>query len=31
MCQLIVEDVQKHNKLIEYSDDKTIVVIRRTR
>jgi len=31
ICQLIVEDVQTHNKLIEYSDDKTIVVIRRSR
>ena len=31
ICQLIVEDVQKHNKLIEYSDDKTIVVIRRSK
>ncbi|HUI09620.1 MAG TPA: PP2C family protein-serine/threonine phosphatase [Bacteroidota bacterium] len=31
ICQLIVEDVQKHNKLLEYSDDKTIVVIRRSK
>jgi sigma-B regulation protein RsbU (phosphoserine phosphatase) len=31
ICQLILEDVQKFNKLVEYSDDKTIVVIRRTR
>jgi len=31
ICQLIVEDVQKHNKLIEYSDDKTIVAIRRSK
>jgi len=31
ICQLIIEDVQLHNRLIDYSDDKTIVVIRRSR
>ena len=31
ICQLILEDVQVHNRLVDYSDDKTIVVIRRTR
>jgi len=31
ICQLIMEDVQKYNRLIEYSDDKTLVVIKRTR
>jgi phosphoserine phosphatase RsbU/P len=31
MCQLLIEDVQLHNRLVEYSDDKTIVVIKRTR
>jgi sigma-B regulation protein RsbU (phosphoserine phosphatase) len=31
ICSLILEDVQQHNKLVEYSDDKTIVVIKRTR
>ncbi len=31
ICQLILEDVQIHSKLQEYSDDKTIVVIRRSR
>ncbi len=31
LCQLLIEDVQLHNKLVEYSDDKTIVVIKRTR
>ncbi|MEK9138581.1 MAG: PP2C family protein-serine/threonine phosphatase, partial [Bacteroidota bacterium] len=31
ICQLILEDVQKFNKLVEYSDDKTLVVIKRTR
>ena len=31
ICQLILEDVQIHSKLQEYSDDKTIVVIKRSR
>jgi len=31
ICRLIVEDVQLHNRLVEYSDDKTVVVIKRTR
>lgn len=31
MCQLILEDVQLHNRLVEFSDDKTVVVIKRTR
>lgn len=31
ICQIILEDVQIHNRLIEYSDDKTIVVIKRAR
>jgi sigma-B regulation protein RsbU (phosphoserine phosphatase) len=31
ICQLILEDVQIHNRLIEYSDDKTIVVVKRSR
>jgi len=31
ICQLIVEDVQLHNRLVEYSDDKTLVVVKRTR
>jgi sigma-B regulation protein RsbU (phosphoserine phosphatase) len=31
ICMEIIEDVQTHNRLIEYSDDKTVVVIRRTR
>jgi len=31
ISQLILEDVQKFSKLIEYSDDKTLVVIKRTR
>jgi sigma-B regulation protein RsbU (phosphoserine phosphatase) len=31
ICQLIIEDVQVHNRLIDYSDDKTIVIIRRSR
>jgi len=31
ICQVIVEDVQLHNKLVEYSDDKTIVTIKRAR
>ena len=31
ICQLILEDVQIHNRMIEYSDDKTVVVIKRSR
>ena len=31
ICQFIIEDVQIFSKLIEYSDDKTLVVIKRTR
>jgi serine phosphatase RsbU (regulator of sigma subunit) len=31
ICGLILEEVQQHNKLVEYSDDKTLVVIKRTR
>lgn len=31
ICQLILEDVQVHNRLVDYSDDKTIVVIKRNR
>jgi sigma-B regulation protein RsbU (phosphoserine phosphatase) len=31
ICQLIIEDVQLHNRLVEYSDDKTVVVIKRTK
>ncbi len=31
ICQLIVEDVQLHNRLVEYSDDKTVVVVKRNR
>ena len=31
ISQLILEDVQKFSKLVEYSDDKTLVVIKRTR
>ncbi|HEX9658053.1 MAG TPA: PP2C family protein-serine/threonine phosphatase [Bacteroidota bacterium] len=29
ICTLIVEDVQKYNRMKEYSDDKTVVVIKR--
>jgi phosphoserine phosphatase RsbU/P len=29
ICQLILEDVQIHNRLIDFSDDKTLVVIKR--
>lgn len=29
ICQLILEAVQLHNRLVEYSDDKTLVVIKR--
>lgn len=31
ICQLILEDVQQHNRLVEFSDDKTLVVIKRSR
>jgi serine phosphatase RsbU (regulator of sigma subunit) len=31
ICQLIVEDVQLHNRLVEFSDDKTVVVIKRSK
>jgi serine phosphatase RsbU (regulator of sigma subunit) len=31
ICQLIIEDVQIYNRLKEYSDDKTMVLIKRTR
>ena len=31
ICQFILEDVLKFNKLVEYSDDKTLVVIKRFR
>jgi phosphoserine phosphatase RsbU/P len=31
ICQLILEDVQKYNRLLEFSDDKTLVAIKRTR
>ena len=31
ISQLILEDVQIHNRLVEYSDDKTMVVIKKTR
>ncbi|MGA9115757.1 MAG: PP2C family protein-serine/threonine phosphatase [Bacteroidota bacterium] len=31
ICQLMLEDVQKHNRLTEFSDDKTLVVIKRSR
>jgi phosphoserine phosphatase RsbU/P len=31
ICQVIIEDVQVFSKLIDYSDDKTLVVIKRTR
>jgi serine phosphatase RsbU (regulator of sigma subunit) len=31
ICQIILEDVQKFNRLDEFSDDKTLVVIKRTR
>jgi serine phosphatase RsbU (regulator of sigma subunit) len=29
ICQLILEDVQKHASQTEYSDDKTLIVIKR--
>jgi sigma-B regulation protein RsbU (phosphoserine phosphatase) len=31
ICQLILEDVQVYNRFPEYSDDKTLVVIKRAR
>jgi sigma-B regulation protein RsbU (phosphoserine phosphatase) len=31
ICQKVIEEVQIHNKMIEYSDDKTVVVIKRGR
>jgi len=31
ICQLILEDVQVFNRLRHYSDDKTLVVIKRNR
>lgn len=31
LCELILEDVQTFNKMAEYSDDKTLVAIRRSR
>ncbi len=31
ICQVVLEDVQKFNRLLDYSDDKTLVVIKRTR
>jgi len=31
LCQLILEEVQTHNRLVEYSDDKTILVIKKTK
>lgn len=31
ICQLILEDVQIHNRMVEYSDDKTVLVIKRTK
>lgn len=31
ICQLILEDVQIHNKMVEYSDDKTVLVIKRVK
>lgn len=31
ICQLIIEDVQVHNKVIDFSDDKTLVVVKRSR
>jgi sigma-B regulation protein RsbU (phosphoserine phosphatase) len=29
ICQMILEDVQLHNRLVERSDDKTVLVIKR--
>lgn len=31
ICQVILEDVQVHNRMVDYSDDKTLVVIKRSR
>ncbi len=31
ICELVLEDVQLHNRLVERSDDKTVVVIKRSR
>lgn len=31
ICQQILEEVQLHNRLVDYSDDKTMVVIKRNR
>jgi sigma-B regulation protein RsbU (phosphoserine phosphatase) len=31
ICQLIIEDVQVHNRLIDFSDDKTLLVVKRSR
>ena len=31
ICQRVLEDVQIYNRLVEYSDDKTVVAIKRTR
>jgi len=31
ICQLILEDVQVHNRMQDFSDDKTVVVIKRSR
>jgi sigma-B regulation protein RsbU (phosphoserine phosphatase) len=31
LCQAILQEVQIHNRLVEYSDDKTVVVIKRSR
>jgi sigma-B regulation protein RsbU (phosphoserine phosphatase) len=31
ICQIILEEVQLHNKLVEYSDDKTVVIIKRVK
>ena len=31
ICQAVLQEVQIHNRLVEYSDDKTLVVIKRSR
>lgn len=31
LCQAILQEVQTHNRLVEYSDDKTLVAIKRSR
>jgi sigma-B regulation protein RsbU (phosphoserine phosphatase) len=31
ICQLILEDVQIHNRMVQYSDDKTVLVIKRVK